>query len=201
VIAYAVAGLGIGALLLAVAARLSRTSSGPAVPDTLGDAPPADAPGTESVQASPMPASIGAAPVAASGWRWPSTAEPYRETIVRSAQGQGISPDLLARVLYQESRFRPEIIDGRKRSTAGAVGIAQFMPGTAAGFGIDPTDPAQAIPAAARYLRSLYDRFGSWPLALASYNWGQGNVARRGIDAAPLETRRYVAEILGDIPS
>lgn len=200
-IAYAVAGLGIGALLLAVAARLSRTPSGPAVPDTLGDAAPGEAPTAESVPPSYMPASIGATPPASSSWTWPAGAEPYRETIVRSAQGQGISPDLLARVLYQESRFRPEIIDGRKRSTAGASGIAQFMPATAAGFGIDPTDPSQAIPAAARYLRSLYDRFGSWPQALAGYNWGQGNVARRGIEAAPLETRRYVAEILGDIPS
>ncbi len=133
-------------------------------------------------------------------WTWPASAEPYRNTIATAGDANGVPADLLARVLWQESRFRDDIISGRTRSSAGALGIAQFMPATARQFGIDPTDPNQAIPAAARYLRQLFDRFGSWTHALAAYNWGQGNVARRGLDAAPKETRDYVEQITKDVP-
>lgn len=136
----------------------------------------------------------------ATGYVWPTGAERYRATIVRSAEARGVPPDLLARVLWQESRFRPEVIDGRVRSPAGAAGIAQFMPRTARQFGIDPLNPEQAIPAAAQYLRQLFDRFGSWSMALAAYNWGQGNLAKRGIKNAPAETRAYVEEITRDVP-
>jgi soluble lytic murein transglycosylase-like protein len=104
-------------------------------------------------------------------------------------------------VLYQESRFRDDIISGRTRSSAGAIGIAQFMPGTARDLGIDPLNVDQAIAGAARYLRMQLDNFGDWTRALAAYNWGPGNVQRRGLDRAPAETREYVKAVLGDVPA
>ncbi len=128
----------------------------------------------------------------------------WRPEIEQAERDHGLPTGLLARLLYQESRYRTDIITGATRSRAGAVGIAQFMPATAAELGIDPLDPRQAIPAAARYLRRLYDRFGDWKMALAAYNWGQGNQNRDledGIvgDDWPVETRKYVAEISADV--
>ena len=122
--------------------------------------------------------------------------------MIASAEAQyGLPADLLARLLYQESRYRDDIIIGATRSPVGALGIAQFMPATAAEFGIDPLKPEQAIPAAARYLAKLYARFGNWSEALASYNWGQGNVSKKGLQAAPRETRLYYSQILSDVNS
>lgn len=129
-------------------------------------------------------------------WRPP---EQYASVIAGAEAANGIPADMLARLLYQECRWREDVITGRTASPAGALGIAQFMPATAAEMGINPLDPVQAINAAARYLKNLYARFGNWSEALAAYNWGQGNVARKGLDAAPLETRNYYAQILGDV--
>lgn len=129
----------------------------------------------------------------------PARAAPYADTIADAETRYGLPPSLLGRVLYQESRFRTDIITGQTRSTAGALGIAQFMPGTAREMGIDPLNPTQAIDGAARYLRRLYDALGDWSKALAAYNWGIGNVSRKGLDAAPAETRAYVREILSDV--
>jgi soluble lytic murein transglycosylase-like protein len=74
------------------------------------------------------------------------------------------------------------------------------MPATARSLGVDPLNVPDAINGAARYLRQQFDRFGDWSRALAAYNWGSGNVARRGLAAAPAETRTYVASILRDVP-
>jgi soluble lytic murein transglycosylase-like protein len=129
----------------------------------------------------------------------PAAALPYVESIARAEHDNGIPQSLLARVLYQESRYRPEIVSGAVRSGAGATGIAQLMPATARELGVDPLDAEQSIDGAARYLRRLYDSLGDWAKTLAAYNWGIGNVQRRGLGAAPLETRRYVSEILADV--
>lgn len=129
-------------------------------------------------------------------WRAPQV---YAQTIATAEWRYGIPAMLLERLLWQESRYRADVIDGRVRSPAGALGIAQFMPATAAELGIDPLNPTQAIDGAARYLRSLYGQFGNWTEALAAYNWGMGNVARRGLDAAPRETRNYWTSILADV--
>ena len=129
-------------------------------------------------------------------WRPPAA---YADAIAQAEQQNGIPPDLLARLLYQECHWRTDIITGRKRSPAGAIGIAQFMPATARQFGIDPTDPYQSIAAAGRYLAQLYRQFGDWTQALAAYNWGPGNVARKGLGAAPAETVAYFTNILGDV--
>lgn len=129
-------------------------------------------------------------------WRPP---EKYAGMIRAAEAANGLPADMLARLLWQESRYRDDIITGRVRSPAGAMGIAQFMPATARELGIDPLEPAQAIPAAGAYLARLYRMFGTWAQALAAYNWGMGNVQRRGLEAAPTETRRYYSHILADV--
>ena len=117
----------------------------------------------------------------------------YAPTIIRAAQRWSVSAHLLAAQLYAESGFNPFA-----RSPAGAQGIAQFMPGTAAALGLaDPFDPAAAIDAQAHLMRDLLGRFGSVPLALAAYNAGPGAVAECGCIPPFAETRAYVARILG----
>lgn len=123
----------------------------------------------------------------------------YRAAIAQAEADNGIPPGMLARLLWQESRYRPEIISGALRSPAGAVGIAQFMPATAREWGVIATDAGSSIAGAGRYLAWLYRKTGAWSLALAAYNWGVGNVQRKGIDAAPAETRTYYSEILADL--
>jgi soluble lytic murein transglycosylase-like protein len=137
--------------------------------------------------------------VGASMWSENKIPAQYLTSIRDAEAAHGLPRNLLARLLWQECRYRPEIISGAVQSPAGALGIAQFMPATAAEMGIDPLNPYEAIPAAARYLARLYARFGSWDQALAAYNWGQGNVARKGLAAAPLETRNYFGQILSDL--
>lgn len=125
--------------------------------------------------------------------------EQYRAAIAQAETSNGIPPGLLARLLWQESRYRPEIINGTVRSPAGAVGIAQFMPATAREWGVIATDAGSSIAGAGRYLSWLYRKTGSWALALAAYNWGIGNVLKKGVDGAPEETRNYFSQILSDV--
>lgn len=146
-------------------------------------------------------------------WTPPDAARPYIASIRGTEQRYKIPKNLLARLLYQESHYRPEIIDGTISSRVGAMGIAQVMPLTAKdpGFGVgplpDPLNPFDAIPWAGKYLAALKMRLGSWDKALAAYNWGYGRVTGAVNDAgagwliyAPTETRNYVAEILNDVP-
>lgn len=126
---------------------------------------------------------------------------PYDDLIASSANTYGIPPEVLYKLLYQESRFRPDIIEGRTKSPVGALGIAQFMPATAVeelGSVAAALDPQKAIPGAARYLAKLRAGLGGdLTKAVAAYNWGIGNVKRKGLAAAPKETRKYAMDILG----
>ena len=119
----------------------------------------------------------------------------YSSTIASAAKKHNVSVALLTALLEQESAFDEDVITGKRTSSAGAQGIAQFMPATAKQFGIDPLDPKQAIPAAAKYLKQNYDRFGSWDLALAAYNAGEGNVQKYGGIPPFKETQNYVKKI------
>lgn len=109
-----------------------------------------------------------------------------------SAAGRyGIPPQLLAAVAQAESGFNPNAV-----SSAGAEGIMQLMPGTAAGLGVDPFNPAQAIDAAAQLLSGYISQFGSVPLALAAYNAGPGAVERYGGIPPYAQTQSYVQEVM-----
>ncbi len=113
-----------------------------------------------------------------------------------AARSHRIPVSFLTRLIWRESSFRTHVV-----SPAGAQGIAQFMPGTAAERGLaDPFDPEEAIPAAAKFVADLRDRFGALGLAAAAYNGGPTRVANwlAAADAAlPLETEDYVAFITG----
>ena len=125
----------------------------------------------------------------------------YDDLINSSAAQYGIPPAVLFNLLNAESRFRDDIITGKKKSPVGALGIAQFMPATAIeelGSVEAALDPSIAIPGAARYLAKLQKSLGGdLTKAVAAYNWGIGNVKRKGLVKAPTETRNYVASILG----
>ncbi|WP_191601402.1 lytic transglycosylase domain-containing protein [Marinomonas algicola] len=136
-------------------------------------------------------------------WVPPETAAPYLRDIKKAEKQNGIRAGLLARLLYQESRFRVDIITGQTMSSAGAVGIAQIVPRWHPN--VDPLNPIDSIYYAAEYLARLKKRFGDWGTALAAYNWGRGNVSKAqnnyGADwlaHAPTETQDYVNEISAD---
>jgi peptidoglycan DL-endopeptidase CwlO len=115
----------------------------------------------------------------------------YAGTIEQAASANGVPPSLLAALLYHESRFEPNVV-----SSAGAEGIAQFMPATAAGMGIDPTNPTQAIQGAAQLLGSYTRQFGSYADALAAYDAGSSAVERYGGIPPYAETQAYVPAVL-----
>jgi hypothetical protein len=112
-----------------------------------------------------------------------------------AARTQQIPHDLLTKLIWQESSFRPRVV-----SPAGAQGIAQFMPGTARERGLaDPFDPEQAIPKAAEFIAHLAEQFGNLGLAAAAYNGGPARVTSwlAGQGGLPAETRNYVIAVTG----
>jgi soluble lytic murein transglycosylase-like protein len=110
-----------------------------------------------------------------------------------AAASNGIDPALLKGLVSQESGFDPNA-----RSGAGALGLTQLMPGTAASLGVtNPLDPAQSLQGGAKYLREQLDRFGGDArLALAAYNAGPGAVARYGGVPPYSETQNYVNSVM-----
>lgn len=115
----------------------------------------------------------------------------YVSAIQSAAANNGIPASLLAALVSHESGFNPSAI-----SSAGAQGIAQFMPATAAGMGVNPFDPTQAINGAAKLLGAYTSRFGSYADALAAYNAGPTAVVRYGGIPPYPETQAYVPTVL-----
>jgi peptidoglycan DL-endopeptidase CwlO len=115
----------------------------------------------------------------------------YAGTIEQAAATNGIPPSLLAALLQHESGFEPSAV-----SSAGAEGIAQFMPSTAAGMGVDPWDPTSAINGAAQLLGRYTTQFGSYADALAAYSAGPSAVIRYGGIPPYAETQAYVPAVL-----
>src|SRR5262249_60074758 len=92
-----------------------------------------------------------------------------------AAQANALPVDFFVRLIWQESRFRPGAIGPRTRSGKHALGIAQFMPSTAAERNpFDPLNPIEALPKAAEFLKDLRNEFGNLGLAAAAYNAGPG---------------------------
>ena len=117
------------------------------------------------------------------------------DTLAQAAQKNDLPVPFFISLLFQESRFQPGVV-----SSAGAQGVAQFMPATAASMGLEnPFDPLQAIPASARLLRELIGQFGNLGLAAAAYNAGpkriQDWLQKKG--KLPEETQGYVKTITG----
>ncbi len=119
----------------------------------------------------------------------------YFRHVAAAACEAGVPVRLFDALVAHESRYQPFA-----RSPAGAMGMAQLMPGTASYLGVsDPWDPVENLRGGARYLREQLDRYGSWHLALAAYNAGPGNVDKHGGVPPFAETRSYVRTILASL--
>jgi soluble lytic murein transglycosylase-like protein len=158
---------------------------------TISRSAPRSRPALDFVRQGPAPVPLAKPPLA--------RRQPQRRTICRmikaAARWHALPTRFLTRLIWQESRFRVSAV-----SHAGAQGIAQFMPATAAERGLnDPFDPGQALWAAAGLLSSLERRFGNLGLAAAAYNAGPGRVSDwlRNKRRLPEETRNYVEAITG----
>ncbi len=116
----------------------------------------------------------------------------YLEAAKTLARKHGIPEDMFLRLVQQESGWNPGAV-----SVKGATGLAQLMPGTAEKLGVDINDPQENLEGGARYLKMMYNQFGSWRLALAAYNAGPGAVQKHGGIPPFDETKNYVKAILG----
>ena len=105
---------------------------------------------------------------------------------------QGIPTGLFDAMIIRESGYNPSAT-----SRANAYGLAQLMPGTAIGLGVDRYDPVENLRGGARYLRQQLDRFGQVHLALAAYNAGPSRV-RGGVVPRITETQAYVSNIIAN---
>lgn len=116
----------------------------------------------------------------------------YSRTIDRVSRALDLDPSLIKAVIQAESAFDPEAV-----SHAGAVGLMQLMPATAARYGVkNRRDPVQNMVGGARYLRDLLDEFNDLQLALAAYNAGEEAVRRYGYKIPPYEeTQTYVQRV------
>jgi hypothetical protein len=130
-----------------------------------------------------------------------------RQAIVDQANSQGVPPAIALAVAMRESgitqwgpsRCYPQGTQGGVLTgCSGELGIFQLMPATAAQLGVDPTDPLQNIQGGVIYLAQMYQQFGSWPLALAAYNWGPVKLQRalNSEGSPPPQVQTYVAAVL-----
>ena len=132
------------------------------------------------------------APAATTGAATAGASTPYDAEITAAAQRNGLDPALLKALVRQESNFNPGAT-----SPAGAMGLTQLMPATAAGLGVtNPSDPAQNLEGGAKYLKQQLDRFGGdVAKALAAYNAGPGAVQKYGGVPPYAETQNYVQRV------
>ncbi|MGA8921346.1 MAG: lytic transglycosylase domain-containing protein [Pseudolabrys sp.] len=118
-----------------------------------------------------------------------------------AAHANGLPVEFFVRLIWRESRFRSTAIGPSTRSGKHALGIAQFMPATAAERNLlDPFNPIEALPKAAEFLKDLRGQFGNLGLAAAAYNAGPGRVRAwmAGAASMPAQTRAYVEAVTGN---
>jgi soluble lytic murein transglycosylase-like protein len=180
------AALSLLALGLIVAGEPARAQAtvdwGPAGGDLFAFNDPTSSTGPAAV-APPAPSQPG---------RLPPLSQPYAEAIANAAARHGLDPKLLHAVVLVESAYRPSVC-----SPAGACGLTQLMPGTAAELGVtDRFDPAENLRGGADYLARQMLRFGDLRLALAAYNSGPSRVARLGRIPGIPETQAYVTRVI-----
>jgi soluble lytic murein transglycosylase-like protein len=163
-------------------AAYASTADYPSAPSPLGDYP-------STVATPPSYASLTPTTDAGAAGR-----SAYAPLIEQAATRYGLNPAILSGLIQQESGFDPSA-----RSSAGALGLTQLMPSTAASHGVaEPLDPAQSIEGGAHYLSRLMQQFGGNTAdALAAYNAGPGAVQQYGGVPPYSETQQYVTKVLG----
>ena len=111
----------------------------------------------------------------------------------------GLEPEMLAAVVWVESRYCEDAVGPVTRFGVSAIGLGQLMPDTARELGVDASDPEQNLDGAARYLTQQWRTFGRWDLALAAYNAGSNRLIESFDRGKPLpqETQDYVPAVLG----
>lgn len=115
----------------------------------------------------------------------------YLAAILAASAKYGVPPAFLAAQIDAESGFNPDAV-----SPDGAIGISQFLPGTAKSVGLDPHDPIASIHAQAKLMAHYKKEFGSWERALYAYHDGPGKVDNPGPAG-----RKYAQQILGKVGS
>jgi soluble lytic murein transglycosylase-like protein len=170
----------------AFSSALANATSDPAPPAAATFASLADPPATTT------------ASTTATGTSTLPAGTPYAAEITAAANANGLDPALLAGLIKQESGFNPTA-----GSPAGARGLTQLMPGTAAGLGVtNVLDPVQSINGGAKYLKQQLDAFGGdVAKALAAYNAGPGAVQRFGGIPPYAETQNYVRAVQANAAS
>jgi soluble lytic murein transglycosylase-like protein len=131
----------------------------------------------------------------------PLTTAQITQLIAQYAAQYGIPAQIALEVAMQESSLNQAAM-----GSSGEIGIFQLMPATAAGLGVDPTDPVQNVQGGCEYLAQLFAEFGGdWQKALAAYNWGPGNVSNAvseygsaWFSNAPSGVQNYVNTILAN---
>ena len=116
----------------------------------------------------------------------------YINALVNMEKEYNMPNGILQNIAYHESRYNPNAV-----SHAGAIGIMQIHPRWHKT--VNAYDPYASIKYGAKYLQTLYNRFGDWKLALAAWNWGQGNLAKHTIRKAPLETRNFIRNVMSGV--
>ena len=131
------------------------------------------------------------AALSASVTGWPSGAAAYSAAFTAAEKKYDLPSGILSAVAHAESNYTPDAV-----SPAGAIGLMQLMPATAQAFGVDPTNPTQAIDGAARLLKGELTKYGSVPLALAAYNAGGPTVDKYGGIPPYAQTQNYVQKVM-----
>lgn len=176
---------------------------------TTDDGPPPMSPAREALQAflevsrqggqntvtdpSAMATATEPTPAAPSQARDPAVPGSIDGIIQKASRRYAVDAGLIKAVVKAESNFNPKAV-----SSAGAQGLMQLLPATARQLGVtNPFDPEQNVMAGSRFLKELLERYdGNLDAALAAYNWGPGNVDRKGMGSAlPNETRAYLARV------
>lgn len=146
-------------------------------------APPAA--GTQPVTYQPPPVPLPT-------WQPPPAAAPYLSAFRAAETANNLPRNLLARMAQRESNFNPAA-----RGASGEVGIMQIIPRWHPD--VNASDPYASIAYAGRWMRQLYNQFGTWQHAIAAYNWGPTALRTYGIEAAPQSTKNYIAAIAADV--
>jgi soluble lytic murein transglycosylase-like protein len=170
----------------------------PALAQSIGGSRSSLTPEYRSLIRAPVPGSLKGQlrrPSRTDNWTIPSytgAAGIYQDMARAAARRHNVPEDLFLRLVHTESNFRPTA-----KSSKGAIGLAQLMPGTAQVLGVNPDDPRENLEGGARYLSQQYRKFGDWRLALAAYNAGPQAVERYRDVPPYAETQSYVKSILG----